>query len=170
MKENLSSQPPGAKPEDELSERIADLSPAKRALLELKLQQKGSEESREWTIPRRTERGSAPLSFAQERLWFLDQLEADGTPYNRPAGLRLTGTLDVEALKQSLNEIVRRHEALRTAFVVSDDSPVQVIGPPRPLEVPLIDLTHLPKTEREARAMQLSRNSHHQRYSKEATC
>jgi condensation domain-containing protein len=170
MKEDVSSHPPGAKPEDELTERVAGLSPAKRALLELKLNQKDSGESRKRAIPRRAERDSAPLSFAQERLWFLEQLEPDATAYNRPAGLRLTGILDVQALKQSLNEIVRRHEALRTAFVVSDDSPVQIIGPPRPLEVPLIDLTHLPKTEREARAMQLSRNSHHRRYSKEATC
>ena len=67
----------------------------------------------------------APLSFAQERLWFLDQLEPGDTAYNVPFHLRLTGTLDIDALRRSINEIVRRHDILRTTFPAVDGGPVQ---------------------------------------------
>jgi hypothetical protein len=71
-----------------------------------------------------------PLSFSQERLWFLDQLEPGrSSAYNIPLTLRITGTLNLSALKQSLNEIVRRHEALRTTFSSIEGKPVQVIHP-----------------------------------------
>ncbi|HLK58120.1 MAG TPA: amino acid adenylation domain-containing protein, partial [Chthonomonadaceae bacterium] len=72
--------------------------------------------------------GPMPLSFSQQRLWFLDQLEPGSNVYNIPCILRLTGTLNVSALQQSLAEIVRRHEALRTTFRAAEDEPVQVIG------------------------------------------
>ncbi|HLL45320.1 MAG TPA: condensation domain-containing protein, partial [Longimicrobiaceae bacterium] len=74
-----------------------------------------------------------PLSFAQERLWFLDRLEPGSPFYGIPAVLRLEGVLRVEALERALGEIVRRHEALRTVFRVEQDRPVQVILPPAPL-------------------------------------
>ena len=67
-----------------------------------------------------------PASFAQQRLWFLDELEPGSPTYNIAAALRLRGALDVAALKRSLNEIVRRHEALRTTFSVGDGQAVQV--------------------------------------------
>src|SRR5918992_881644 len=69
------------------------------------------------------------LSFAQERLWFLDHLEGPSAVYNIPAGLHLRGSLDVVALKCSLGEIVRRHEVLRTTFPTVEGVPVQVIAP-----------------------------------------
>ncbi|MEA2692845.1 MAG: hypothetical protein QOJ16_2232, partial [Acidobacteriota bacterium] len=92
--------------------------------------------------------GEPPLSFAQERLWFLDRL-TPGTPtYNMPASMRLRGSLDREVLARSFGEIVRRHEILRTRFALVASSPVQVIDPPRPAALPLVDLTALPAAVR----------------------
>ena len=97
-----------------------------------------------------------PLSFAQQRLWFIDQLEPDSWAYNSPLAVRLTGRLDVDALKRTLSEIVRRHEALRTAFSVVDETPVQIISPAADVPLPLIDLSILGEDEREAEARVLA--------------
>jgi amino acid adenylation domain-containing protein len=99
----------------------------------------------------RVERTEPPLlSFAQERLWFLDRLRPGEIAYNLPFALRLRGALDVDALERSLGEIVRRHDALRTVFQERDGTPVQVIAPFGGLPLPLTDLSHLPPEEREA--------------------
>ena len=92
-----------------------------------------------------------PLSFAQQRLWFLDQLEPSTSAYTISAALRLTGLLNVAALAQSLNEIIRRHEALRTTFAVMEGQPVQVITPTLHLSLPVVDLRALPEARRELR-------------------
>ncbi|MCS6844354.1 MAG: condensation domain-containing protein, partial [Caldilineales bacterium] len=95
-----------------------------------------------------------PLSFGQQRLWFLDQLEPGLLAYNTPAVLRLRGRLDVDALRRSLNEVIRRHEVLRTAFDTVDGRPAQVIAPALALDLPLDDLSSLPDAAaREAEAM-----------------
>jgi amino acid adenylation domain-containing protein len=109
---------------------IAALSPTKRALFELLLQSKGLNVAKIERIPR--ERGSQcfPLSFAQQRLWFLDQLSAGNSAYNETTALRLQGVLNVPALEKSLNEIVRRHEILRTTFATVGGEPVQIINNP----------------------------------------
>jgi amino acid adenylation domain-containing protein len=88
-----------------------------------------------------------PLSFAQQRLWFLDQLEGGTATYNMPIALQLSGSLQLTVLEQSLTEIVRRHEALRTTFSVVDGSPMQVIAPPTLITLPVVDLRMLPATE-----------------------
>jgi amino acid adenylation domain-containing protein len=102
------------------------------------------------------QRKNLSLSFAQERLWFLEQLEPGSPVYNIPAVLRLTGALDVQALEQSLNEIVRRHESLRTTFSVVEGEPVQVVVPALTLALPVVALEEFLPDEREAQAMQLA--------------
>ncbi|HWW76901.1 MAG TPA: condensation domain-containing protein, partial [Pyrinomonadaceae bacterium] len=97
-----------------------------------------------------------PLSFAQQRLWFIDQFEPNSSIYNSPAAVRLSGSLNVDALRETLSEIVRRHEALRTTFVSVDGRPVQVIHPPRPLNLPLVDLGALPAETRRAESERLA--------------
>ncbi|HEX2224327.1 MAG TPA: condensation domain-containing protein, partial [Thermoanaerobaculia bacterium] len=91
----------------------------------------------------------AVVSFAQERLWFLDQLEPGSTAYSIPSSAPLLGPLDFAALETSLSEIVRRHEVLRTTFARAGAQPVQVIAPPAPLRIPRIDLSGLPAPEDE---------------------
>src|SRR6185436_4497808 len=82
----------------------------------------------------------SPLSFAQERLWFLDQLDPGSAAYNIPAAFRLEGRLSVPALAASATETARRHEALRTTFTRRGGEPVQLVAPPRPVPLPQIDL------------------------------
>jgi amino acid adenylation domain-containing protein/FkbH-like protein len=96
--------------------------------------------------------GALPLSFAQQRLWFLHELEPESTFYNVPVAVRLTGPLDVKALRRTLNELVRRHEALRTQFASLDGVPVQVILPGLELELEVTDLSGLSSEQPEARA------------------
>ncbi|HEY6186814.1 MAG TPA: amino acid adenylation domain-containing protein, partial [Pyrinomonadaceae bacterium] len=96
-----------------------------------------------------------PLSFSQQRLWFLDQLEPGGWMYNIPAAVRLTGRLDVAALEQTFREISRRHEALRTNFSMTDGQAVQVVYGERLISLPVVDLGDLPETERESEAERL---------------
>jgi amino acid adenylation domain-containing protein len=100
--------------------------------------------------------GELPLSFAQQRLWFIDQLEPGGSVYNFPAAVRLKGPLNMAALKQSLDEIVKRHEALRTTFAIVDGRPVQVIAPHLTLALPIVDLRGLPEFERESEVQRLA--------------
>jgi len=102
-----------------------------------------------------------PLSFAQERLWFLDQLEPNNTAYNIPNALRFTGRLNITALEQSINEIVRRHEVLRTTFQVVDGQPVQVVSPSLNLKLPVVDLQYLPEPEGEAEVLRLAEREAH---------
>ncbi|HEV3050635.1 MAG TPA: amino acid adenylation domain-containing protein, partial [Longimicrobium sp.] len=95
-------------------------------------------------------RGTLPLSFAQERLWFIDRLEPGSTTYNIPAALRLAGALNEPALERAVGEIVRRHEALRTVFAEVDGSPVQMIAPFGGFTLPMEDLAGLSEADREA--------------------
>jgi amino acid adenylation domain-containing protein len=97
-----------------------------------------------------------PTSFAQQRMWFLDQWVPGSPVYIIPLAVRLAGHLRVAALEHSLNEIVRRHEALRTTFSVMDGQPVQVITPQLSLSLPVIDLRALPETERETEVRRLA--------------
>ncbi|WP_437334473.1 amino acid adenylation domain-containing protein [Sorangium sp. So ce394] len=96
-----------------------------------------------------------PMSFAQERLWFLAQLEPESASYNLAAAVRLTGSLDAGVVERCVAEIVRRHEILRTTFGVVDGQPVQVIRPEGAPRVPRIDLTGLPEPQRDAEARRL---------------
>ncbi|HEX2090929.1 MAG TPA: amino acid adenylation domain-containing protein [Longimicrobiaceae bacterium] len=100
--------------------------------------------------------GELPLSFAQERLWFLDRLRPGSAAYTMPAALRFTGPLDTGALRRALDRIVERHEALRSRFVRVRGRPVQVVDEPRPLEWTLADVSHLAGEEKEAELRRLA--------------
>ena len=93
--------------------------------------------------------GQFPLSWTQEGLWFLNQLEGSSATYNMPRALRINGNLDINALEQALSEIVRRHEVLRTSFQTVNGIPIQVIHPEATLNIKVLDLQHLETTERE---------------------
>jgi amino acid adenylation domain-containing protein/non-ribosomal peptide synthase protein (TIGR01720 family) len=97
-----------------------------------------------------------PLSFAQQRLWFLDQLEPNSSFYNLPESVKLRGRVNIELLERSLNEIVRRHESLRTIFKVVDGQPVQWILPELTIQIPIINLECLQPSKREAEALRLA--------------
>ena len=100
--------------------------------------------------------GTLPLSFAQQRLWFLHQLDPITPLYNLPSAIAFQGRLNLAALEQTLSEIVRRHEALRTVLISVDGQPAQCILPPSGMALPLVDLRSLSVTERKARIAQLS--------------
>ena len=100
---------------------------------------------------RRTQAGPAALSFAQQRLWFFDQMEPESALYSMPVALRLGGALNVPVLQRCLSEVLRRHEILRTRYEAVNGQPAQVIEPAAPLEMPLIDLICQPEPEAEAR-------------------
>ena len=129
----------------ELSSRLAGLSPQKRVLLLRQLRQMQGEAPRPAIRPRGASLGDFPLSYAQQRLWFLDQLEPGNPFYNLPGGFRLRGPLDQAALARARSEIVRRHEMLRTTFPTVEGRPVQRVGPPTAAALPVVDLGGLPE-------------------------
>ncbi|HEY7909009.1 MAG TPA: amino acid adenylation domain-containing protein, partial [Thermomicrobiales bacterium] len=137
-------------------ERQTRLSEARRALIEQRLLHALAAKSDGGYvgIPRRSEDSPTPLSFAQERLWFLEQWQA-GAAYNIPAPLRLIGALQAEALERTVNDVVARHEALRTTFVMADGQLTQVIAPALAVPLPVTDLRDLPVADREAAAQRL---------------
>ncbi|MDT5062902.1 MAG: hypothetical protein QOH63_3361, partial [Acidobacteriota bacterium] len=139
-----------------LQERIAGLSPEKRELFLRLLQKQGVTTSPLPIVPRKRDAGHAPLSFAQQRLWFLAQLEPGSSFYNIFDTLSFDAPLDAQALEQSLNEIVRRHEVLRTTFAEVDGQPVQMIATDLSLPLRVIDLSALAPLERDEEAARLS--------------
>jgi hypothetical protein len=118
-----------------------ELSAKRRALLDALLSEQGINTPGAERISRREERGPAPLSFAQQRLWFFDQFEPGNPAYNLVSTVLLQGKLDTEALERSFSEVTRRHESLRTTFDSRDGNPVQIITPPKPLHLQVIDVT-----------------------------
>ncbi|MFQ3684580.1 condensation domain-containing protein, partial [Roseiflexus sp.] len=140
-----------------LTERIASLSPERRRLIERLLRQEGVDLLR-LPIVRQLRRDQPfPLSFAQERLWFLDQYEPGSSFYNIPLVVRLQGQLDIPALHRTLDEIVRRHDILRTVFPVVDGQPVQYIVPTLAVPLQEVDLRHLARETRWSEAQRLAR-------------
>lgn len=126
------------------SKRTADLSlDEKRALLERMLRERSRQSQ------------SFPLSFAQERLWFLDQLQPGNPFYNVPVALHLTGRLDTRALQRTLDEIINRHESLRTSFPIVDGLPVQIISAARELTLSVVNISELPAGARDTEVLRL---------------
>lgn len=142
--------------EEILSKRLK-LSPAKRALLEKRLRGKVEPNSRlENVIPRRSSSTPAPVSLAQQRLWFLNQLDPDNPSYNEHGAIQLKGPLDVAAIARSLNEIVRRHEVLRTTFEMVEGQPIQVIHSNLTFSLPVVNLYQLPEPEQKREVQRLT--------------
>src|ERR1041385_6309537 len=104
-----------------------DFSVARRALLAKLMQDEGLASATTQSIPLRAERDRAPLSMTQRRLWFINQLEPDNPVYNNYFAFRLNGTVNLPALQQAIDEIVNRHEILRTTFAMEGSEPVQII-------------------------------------------
>ncbi|MBX7222934.1 MAG: amino acid adenylation domain-containing protein [Blastocatellia bacterium] len=141
---------------NDLERRIAELSPQKRELLLQKLKGVTPAVTRPRTMARQPRTTNHfPLSFAQQRLWFLDQLVPDNSFYAMPTTVRLVGTLNVAALEQSIAEVVRRHEALRTTFSDVEGQGRQIIQPAGDFVLSQIDLTGFPEAERETEAARL---------------
>jgi amino acid adenylation domain-containing protein len=143
-----------------LTDRLAALGPKQRQALFEKLQEKGLTSARTHRtappilrVPRDRD---PPLSFSQQRLWLIDQIEPGSPAYNIPQVLRLVGEIEPRLLQWIFSEIARRHESLRTTFVSRENGPVQVIASPEPLDLSLLDLSHLPEKERESQAQDLA--------------
>jgi len=126
------------------------LSAEQLELLDLMLAEEEVDESRAESVPRRADRAELPLSFAQERMWFLDQLEPGSAAYNVPSAVRLSGRLDVSALLRGLAEVARRHESLRVCFAGVAGRPVLRRLATLAVALPRIDLRRLPPSPREA--------------------
>ncbi|HKY31334.1 MAG TPA: amino acid adenylation domain-containing protein [Candidatus Polarisedimenticolia bacterium] len=139
----------------DLTERLAALSPGQRALLEARLKSKGLAPPRPSTIrpiPGRETMAFFPASLDQERLWFIDQMEPGNPAYNIHTATRMIGPMDRERMRRAINLVVARHEVLRTTLPVRDGRPVQVVAPVLELDLPVIDLQHLPPDRREEAA------------------
>jgi alpha-ketoglutarate-dependent taurine dioxygenase len=137
--------------------KIDTLSNKQRALLELRLKQKSSAAAPQQRLqPRPAHLDALPLSFAQQRLWFVDQLAQGSIMYNISTAVRLTGQLNRFALEQTLSEIVRRHEVLRTTFPTIDGQPVQVINEAGFISLSPIDLSELTEADRQAAVRRMS--------------
>src|SRR5579872_2462895 len=149
---------------NEIAQRIASLSSDKRRLLDLKL--KGDalrpdlQRSRpEWlAITPASREGPLPLSYAQERLWLLDQLDPGNFIYNMAGAIRITGELQIDALERTLSEIVARHEVFRTRFASGRNGPVQIIDPANGVLVDKVDLGNFNSEAQKERLREMMSN------------
>jgi amino acid adenylation domain-containing protein len=138
---------------EELEQRKSNLSPAKRALLEK--WKRGENKTVQPLIPQRPDPNFAPLSFAQQRLWLIEQITPNTAAYNIPLAIRLIGQLNIKALHNSLNEIIYRHEVLRTIFTTVNGEPIQEIISELSLPLPVVDLQQIPESERETEILKV---------------
>jgi aspartate racemase len=127
------------------------LSPEKQLLLKQRLEGVAPPQANSVVVPKRPNMNSAPLSFAQRQMWVIDQMTPGNPAYSLPVGFRMFGPLDAAALEDSFNEIIRRHEALRTTFAVNYGEPLQVIHPELKLRINITKLDHLTREDRENR-------------------
>jgi amino acid adenylation domain-containing protein len=138
----------------EVSEKPG-LAAKRRAVLERLLKGKIPVDLKIKSIPRRKEFSPAPLSFSQERLWVLDRLLQGNPVYNVPTAVKIKGSLDLPIFERSLNEMIRRHESLRTVFKMENQEPVQVILPELHIKINTTDLSHLAELEGEKESNRL---------------
>src|SRR3954463_6490069 len=132
----------------DLQKSLEGLSPKKRELFELLQKRKKEETPRPQRISRRTDLTRTPLSFEQQRLWFLSQFAPESPVYNVATAYRLTGDLKVERLAAALNTVVNRHDVLRSRYVTEGGEPTQVIDPPRDKVLDVVDLSEMSEQEK----------------------
>jgi len=125
-----------------------DLTPQKRKLLQQLIKKEGLDGPDTSTITRRQTQSPIPLSFAQQRLWFLDQLEPGNSVYNIPIACRITGPFQISLFQRSIDDIIHRHEILRTIVRKSNGVPEQLIKQHTTLPINVIDLTDTPDAEK----------------------
>ncbi len=134
-----------------------DLSAEEEELFAFLLAEEGFASSPVPVVRPRQQNENLPLSFAQERLWFLDQWEPGSSAYNIYSALRMQGKLSIKILERSLSMLIQRHETLRTTFATMDGQPVQIIAPHRSASLPVIDLAGLSPDEQEAQTLRLAK-------------
>ncbi|HYK41876.1 MAG TPA: condensation domain-containing protein, partial [Thermoanaerobaculia bacterium] len=136
----------------DLKQQIANLTPAQRELLEQRLRGRTARPRGADGIPRSENRSNAPLSFAQRRLWFFDQLAPGSPAYTMSRAYRVAGMIDEDALRRAVTAVGQRHEILRTTFAMEGDQPVQQIAPTPPGGLSVIDLTAVGDRDKESAA------------------
>lgn len=134
---------------NDLYNDISQLSPEKRKLLEKLLSQQNIDLKKKRILPQSREQNRFPLSYAQQRMWFLDQWEPGNPMYNNPAAVSIAGRVNVDAVKQALRELGKRHEVLRTVFENEHGNPVQVIQPESNIALQQLDVQHLSEDEQQ---------------------
>jgi len=140
---------------DSTNEKAIKLSAAKKkAFLEKRLQRRAKSETTT-LIPRRAQHSPAPLTYAQEGVWYAEQLQPGNPTYNMPFAWRLYGPLDVAALERSLSAVIQRHESLRTHIELIDGQPMQVITNAVNLSMQITNLQHLSTVEQKNTALTL---------------
>ena len=135
----------------------AELAQMRRALFEQRVRAAGwRPAAKPHAVTARTASGPLPLSASQAQLWYLSQLAPDSRAYNERLVIHKTGALNADALRRALNEVVRRHEALRTTFVTVDGVPQQFVREPTEIDLPLLDLSQLRPDEAERQAIDIA--------------
>jgi amino acid adenylation domain-containing protein len=133
----------------------SELSPDKQRLLEQRLRGIAKRPERTDKIPTRSGAGEAVLSYAQQQIWVIDQMQPGNPAYNVPVAYRIKGRLDVKALGDSFNEIISRHEILRTTFCVKDGEPLQVVHPELRIRINTVSADRFPEAERNRRVREM---------------
>ena len=139
-------------------EQTSNLSPEKQLLLRRRLRAAAGMRESERMIRRREFQGPAPLSFAQTQMWLVDQAMRGNPAYNLPMAYRISGTLRLDALEAGFQEMIKRHEILRTTFTVLNGEPAQIVQPAWRLKLKVVSLQHLPVDSRETSLHELARS------------
>jgi hypothetical protein len=155
------ASPPG---DGDVANRLSRLPPEKRALLERALLARREVNPDDLSIPRRPPDEPAPLSFPQQRLWFLDKMAPGDPTYNAVVGMRLRGPVDVDRLRSAFEAVVLRHEAIRTVLPDADGRPYQQVLADWQLPLPVVDLRGMAADERAAALMRLMREEPRRSY------
>ena len=136
--------------------KATKLSAEKQVLLQQRLRSALQRQKEETALPKRQANEPLPLSFSQQQMWVIDQMSPGNPAYNLPVGYRIKSNLNIDALEKSFNEIIKRHETLRTTFTVEDDQPVQVVHSDLTIRINRIDISNLHDEERENRVSELA--------------